>query len=382
MRLGFFDDRFQMVYGAQRNMLLLAQLAATEDHDVCFYTTYAGPLADEARQLGLKVKVVGAPLELRLFDRAAVTNGFGQILRTAIAVAGYGGELAAVLRRDQREVVLASGIRSAVLLGRWQANRGTKLVLYAQNNTPFGVVAAVAGLLSTRIGLIGPNAMATFPRRTHRVLAGRCRPLASGRDLGVYSVKRVPGHRGARLRVLTVAAIQRRKGLHLLIEAVSGIDVAHRPVVTIVGGASGEPADRYLEELRSQAGDQQVDVEFAGWQEDVMPFLTRSDLFVLASYEEGLPGVLIEAMASGLACVTTEAGNAGDLVRQCEGGSVVGVGDVAGLRQAIEKFDGDRDLCRRTGERAAVAVSNLYGLDSFIRRFDAVLAELSTDAAT
>jgi len=68
-------------------------------------------------------------------------------------------------------------------------------------------------------------------------------------------------------------------------------------------------------------------LSYLGHQDDVSRFLNDMDVFVLTSMSEGMSNVVMEAMAAGLPCVVTDAGDNRELVRDGESGFVVPVGD-------------------------------------------------------
>ncbi|MBP1744932.1 MAG: glycoside hydrolase [Firmicutes bacterium] len=99
--------------------------------------------------------------------------------------------------------------------------------------------------------------------------------------------------------------LNRAKGVVSLIRAVDGLDFYSRKVrLTIAGTGSGEEADA----IYSAARECRHEVVFTGnLPQDRLSRLFRdSDIFILPSFYEGLPLVLIEAMASGLRVVTTD----------------------------------------------------------------------------
>lgn len=377
-RVAVLDDRFHQFYGAQRNAVLLARLLAEAGHDVTFHTTAEGTLADAARADGLEVRVLDAPDELKAFERAALTGGPVVKLRTLAALARYNRTLARALAAEGVEVAVPAAVRPALHLLWWRlagrvTRRPRRLVLFAQNNTPFGALAAAAGLTADRIGLIGPDCLRTFPAWTHGRIRPKTVPLPSGRDLTRFARPADPAATGGSVELVTVANIEPRKGIDRIIDAVARASLADRCHLTVVGGPTGPKGEALLAELRAQAERLGVSTTFVGWCDDVVPHLHRAEVMVLASSEEGLPGVLIEAMAAGLPCVTSAAGNAGDLVERCEGGAVVPVGDVDALGAAIARFVDDPELRAATGARAADLVAEHYDLAAFARHAEAAI---------
>ncbi|MGH1505920.1 MAG: glycosyltransferase family 4 protein [Acidimicrobiales bacterium] len=379
-RIAVLDDRFHQVYGAQRNALLLARLLAQGGHEVSFHTTAEGPLADAARAEGLDVAVLEAPAELRVFEKAALSGGLAVKLRTAVALARYNRALGRALAADGVEVAVPAAVRPALHLLGWRAvgratRRRRRLVLFAQNNTPFGLPAAAAGLTADRVGLIGPDCLRTFPSWAQGRIRPKTVPLPSGRDLARFArpAAPTPSPTPGPVEVVTVANIEPRKGIDRVIDALADPALAGRCHLTVVGGPTGPKGEALLTDLEARAHRLGVSVTFVGWCDDVVPHLHAAELMVLASSEEGLPGVLIEAMAAGLPCVTSAAGNAGDLVTRCEGGAVVPVGDTAALAGALARFVDDAVLRAATGARAAELVAEHYDLAAFARHAEAAI---------
>src|SRR5690606_27424375 len=74
-------------------------------------------------------------------------------------------------------------------------------------------------------------------------------------------------------------------------------------------------------------------IVFAGSADQVSPWYRRFDVFVLSSDFEGLPNVVMEAMAAGCAIVCTLAGSASELIEE----GVTGLLDATGDHQAIAR---------------------------------------------
>ena len=80
-------------------------------------------------------------------------------------------------------------------------------------------------------------------------------------------------------------------------------------------------------------------VEWLGFQTDVNRFLQQSDLFVLPSlFGEGMPMVLLEAMAVGIPVIGTDVEGVPEVVRDGINGRIAAAGDATSLSTAISSF--------------------------------------------
>ncbi len=144
-----------------------------------------------------------------------------------------------------------------------------------------------------------------------------------------------------------------RKGIRELCEAWSGVcrrsPDAH---LTVVGTATG---DQVLRDFRAHCRDRVTVVPHVE-PADLPELLSRQDLFVLPTWFEGMPLSMLEAAASGLACVVgATCGNLDffppDDPEAC-GGILIPLHDSAALASAIERFIDEPGLCGTLGERA------------------------------
>jgi len=122
-------------------------------------------------------------------------------------------------------------------------------------------------------------------------------------------------------------------------------------------------------------------VELAGARsnDEVVSALGRADVFALTPLvaadgdRDGIPNVLVEAMASGLPVVTTSAGGISELVRHEVNGLMCPPGDVAMLATSISALLADPATRSRLGEAGRRTVENDYDIDTAARDLERVL---------
>jgi glycosyltransferase involved in cell wall biosynthesis len=139
--------------------------------------------------------------------------------------------------------------------------------------------------------------------------------------------------------LISVGALVERKGMHRVIDVMPALLKRHPDLhYAIVGGASPEGNNRA--ELTAQVARLGLGghVHFLGAlpPDDLKWALSASDLFVLATGNEGWANVFLEAMACGLPVVTTDVGGNAEVVCRAALGRVVPFGDADALQQALD----------------------------------------------
>ncbi|HMO06546.1 MAG TPA: glycosyltransferase [Paracoccaceae bacterium] len=131
-----------------------------------------------------------------------------------------------------------------------------------------------------------------------------------------------------------VGRLDTQKGLPVLVEALALAAPRHPGLrVTLVGGGPLRPA---LERQVAKAGLSR-NVTFAGWQDEagVRAALAAAQALVVPSFAEGLPVVIMEAMAAGRPVIATAIAGIPELVKPGETGWLVPAGRAAPLAEAI-----------------------------------------------
>jgi colanic acid/amylovoran biosynthesis glycosyltransferase len=174
------------------------------------------------------------------------------------------------------------------------------------------------------------------------------------------SVERGPHTAG--VSVLSVGRLVDRKGHAVLLEAVrrlraGGIDV--RAIVVGDGPARGQ-LGALAEELGIAAA-----VEFAGavGQDEIRRFYESADVFCAPSFAEGVPVVLMEAMAMGLPVVATRVMGVPELVEDRVSGKLVAPGRADLLAEAIGELAAEPAERRRLGEAGRSRVIAEFDID-------------------
>ncbi|NDW01723.1 glycosyltransferase family 4 protein [Salipiger sp. PrR002] len=176
-----------------------------------------------------------------------------------------------------------------------------------------------------------------------------------------------------------------QKRLPLLLEAWSDIRARIPQATLAIAGANRASGSGYqatfgeADEIPA-ALMQQPGVRMLGHVADMPNLLRAVDVFVLPSAREGLSNALLEACASGLACVTARTGGAMDFVVDGENGMLFDVDDRKALGAALEALAADPDLRGRLGVCALRTVARDYDIRQTARSLLGQYVELGAGA--
>ena len=108
-----------------------------------------------------------------------------------------------------------------------------------------------------------------------------------------------------------------------------------------------------------------------GWSHEVDDYYAAADIFVLPSQREGMSNALLEAMASGLAVISTTVGAAEEMIEDGGRGLLVPPRDVEALRVALMRLLSNAELRKSCGEAAARYVEETFAIARVIDRIEA-----------
>jgi len=352
------------VGGAERSVVNYLQAADRRRfrHSVLCLTE-AGALAALVRELGIPVHVrrvrwrTGARDVLSLAawlrrERAAVVHShlyYGSLWGRA---AGLVARVPALVTTEHGKELWKN--RAQLWLGRQLSRRTCRHIVVSEDGLRLRIERE--GLDPDRLTRIANGVVVTGtpdPERRRRV-----------RDaLGLDDRQPVVGTVGR-----TVAA----KGYPDLLAALARLRPGHPDLRwLLIGDGPERPA---LLAAAAKAGLDDV-VIAAGQRTDIPDLLAAMDVFVMPSLREGLPVALLEAMATGRACLVTDTGGMPEAVDHGQAGVVVPAGDPAALGTALESLLADPERRDRLGRAALARARALYASEAVARRIEAIYLE-------
>jgi len=185
--------------------------------------------------------------------------------------------------------------------------------------------------------------------------------------------------------VVTVARVNRQKGLEYFIDAAAAVcrrfPEARFLIVGegLYGNKGGVARDvAYQSQLERRAvglgvGDRMI---FTGFRADVPELLSEASISVLPSLSEGLSNTVLESMAAGVPVVATRVGGNPELIEEGSSGLLVPPRDAGALARAMLAILDDRDLARNIGREAKRRAAERFSLERMVLETEELYLEL------
>lgn len=159
----------------------------------------------------------------------------------------------------------------------------------------------------------------------------------------------------------TIGRLSPVKGQKYLVAAMKDI-VSRMPDAQCIIVGNG-PEEKALKLLAGSLGISS-NIRFIESCADTFKYLSMMDIFVFPSVKEGLGIALLEALASGRACIASRTGGIEDVISDGVSGILVSVGDSSAIADGVVKLLGDRQLRKKLGDEARALVRNRFAVAS------------------
>jgi len=204
-----------------------------------------------------------------------------------------------------------------------------------------------------------------------------------GIDTDHFSPVRQPRAPGAPLRILSSGRLVEKKGFDVLIDALGILKDRGMAFKATIGGSGPLEQDLRDRVTTADLGDHVTITGQAIKQEDIPAFMAEGHVYTLACQRapdgdvDGLPQMLMEAMACGLPAVSTDLVGIPDLIHDGKTGLLVPPEDATALADALQRLDEDEALATQLAEAGRARVTSVFDfpscLDPLIARYRAKL---------
>ena len=144
-----------------------------------------------------------------------------------------------------------------------------------------------------------------------------------------------------------------RKGIDVMLKVVKRLN---DPKIKLLLIGEGPAKDHFKQMTHRLKISQQV--IFQGWRKDISDLFKSSDILILPSRGEGLPGIIIEAMACGLPVIASNIPCLPDLIEDKKTGFLCDINDVACFAQKIKELSQNHKKRILMGQKGKINIKN------------------------
>lgn len=355
---------YPQMAGSQRISLDILRNLPDDEFEkyVLFGTEISGAKREECQRLfesaGVKViylnslkRAIGLSDFKALIDiyRLCRKNHY-DIVHTHSTKPGVIGRIAAYIARVPNVIHTVHGLsfHDYVKFPRWQF---------------YWLCEMIASLFCDRIVLVNRYYMRYF-----RWFRSKTSTIYNGVDFSRFTSMPTPQHgpNSSGINILTIGRLDTPKDPITLLKA-ARIVVQQVPNVhfTLVGnGELFKDCERFIRENGLESH-----VVLAGWQDDVFPFYSTHDIFVLTSIYESFGLIFVEAGFHGLPSVATSVEGVPEVVKNGETGLLVPARDYEGVAREILRLAGDSQMRDDMGQKARKWVTSQFTIDRMVQSY-------------
>ncbi|WP_310558789.1 glycosyltransferase family 4 protein [Flavobacterium sp.] len=161
------------------------------------------------------------------------------------------------------------------------------------------------------------------------------------------------------------------KGINELVQAFKNIIQQNLQVKLLLVGMLESDLDP-LEKSTKAEIDNNKNILFAGYQNDIKPYLAVSKALVLASYREGFPNVVLQAAAMGLPAIVTDINGCNEIIVEGKNGIIIPVKNSKAIETAVLKMVQQKDFFAVLQTNARQMITSRYEQEAM---WEAILDE-------
>jgi glycosyltransferase involved in cell wall biosynthesis len=198
---------------------------------------------------------------------------------------------------------------------------------------------------------------------------GKSEVIPTGIEVTGYGL-RVTGPETRNSKPATITYVGR-------LESIKGVDDFLAAVVPII---EKNPVMKvqvvgWYKEGHPQVEKYQRHVTFTGLRSDIAEILSKTDIFVLPSHSEGLSNALMEAMASGCACIASDVGGNRYLIQNGVSGFLFPAGDREALRSHMQRLIEDPVKRQSLGKAARERIEKMFSWEIVGKQYAQLFSE-------
>lgn len=384
-RIVFFLPTPGGLTGAPRRLLtLMIALRNSLSFDVALIGDFSDRLTQEAAQRGIKIIEVPRGSILSLKHGTLLTGSIGFRIKVIKELKNYNLNMARALREYNPDVIWIRGSKGIAFGGLAVFLLRRPLIWDIDYEPPSqGLVAWLHDLglwLSTKVVLqyiaageriFGTDRVEQYKKKFVSIIPGidfeRLRPYReyrSRKSSSETSCSKV-------FRILQVGTICNRKNQRFTLRVMYELKRLCPHLKFELWFAGDEYEADYAEAVRREIYDFGLrdNVKLLGWRDDVPELLSRADLLMLPSKDEGVPNVVQEAMYIGCPVIASDVGGIPEIINDEQTGWVLPISSPSLWAEKIFRLMQNPKKLLEISKKAAFFAEQKFSLDNWVNKY-------------
>ena len=161
-----------------------------------------------------------------------------------------------------------------------------------------------------------------------------------------------------------VGELREKKGLSTLLLAYTQVIKNQNAILLIVGDVRAGEDRRMFEDLKLSIPNAKIVVTGYVSNHDLPSYYSVMDVVVHPSLRDGMPNVVLEAMACGKTVIATQAGGVTDMLNDGKNGRMISINDINSLATVIQEILSDKQLQSSLGDAARQTILGKFNLQN------------------
>jgi len=378
----FIESRYNSFYGAQKSMLQLIKALDTEYFDYKIVTTEEGNLKKGFNKENINVDIVKLGYKANVFGGKVLNYSFVDKLIVLIQVIILNFKILSYINRHKIDYIYVNDSRSMLYSIIASKLLNKKIIWYIRSDVTNSRITRFSFKHANQIITIAKGVLKDLPVDFIREHKDKITNIYTGFDFDKFKLiereeaKKKLDILPGRKVIGYLGSINYRKGIDLLVE--SFIEMARRDEsleLLIVGDVS-EGHEEYWDELIDKLNRSRVNYKYIPYTSEVSKIYCSMDIFVLPSRAEGLPRVVIEAMAHKVPVVSTNVGGVREIIVDGENGFVIKENQSKELNEALETIIEDEQLSKGLSKAAYEQIKYKFSLKEFNENINKLLKNM------
>lgn len=380
----FIESRYESFYGAQKSMLKLVQILDESKFESQVVTTGDGKLKKGFEKSNVKVDVIKLGKKANTFGGKTLKYSIIGKVQVIFQVLVYNLKIANYILKNKIDFVYVNDLRALLYSVLATKILRKKTIWYIRNDLELSIFTKIGLRFSDKIITIAKGVLRRLPKEEINRYSHKMTNIYTGFDFGDYHLfnksnsKKSLGIPNTHKVIGYLGSVNERKGLDILVDAFIDFNKTQQNnlMLLIVGNVSPGYESFWNKQLK-KLNNSGLLFKHLSFMDDISKAYCAMDIFILPSRSEGLPRVVIEAIAHKIPVIATDVGGVKEIIKNEDLGLVIEKEDKLDLIKSIDLLLSSDHLRETITKNAFLNIKKDFSTENFVRNINDYFSKLN-----